>query len=218
MTTPRRVAPAALLACALAAAPALAVSGAGLSDAGRTIELIQDQARTAQSAALTDADATIVDPQLAFSDPIRFMDENEPWAIAQAYGLPPQRVKLSRRTDAPVKIDVSLSRQTLTVHSAQGDATYPISSGRPGHATPAGGCYDPDFLDPFHRSSLYDGAPMPHAIFFNGNIAVHATYDEAHLGHPASHGCVRLSQANAATLYALVKKAGIANTLVCVSK
>ena len=32
--------------------------------------------------------------------------------------------------------------------------------------------------------------------------------------HPASHGCVRLSRANAATLYALVQEQGVLNTTV----
>ena len=34
------------------------------------------------------------------------------------------------------------------------------------------------------------------------------------LGRPASHGCVRLSPQNAATLYALVKENGLENTQV----
>ncbi len=34
------------------------------------------------------------------------------------------------------------------------------------------------------------------------------------LGSPASHGCVRLSRANAATLYALVQEQGVLNTTV----
>jgi hypothetical protein len=34
------------------------------------------------------------------------------------------------------------------------------------------------------------------------------------LGTPASHGCVRLSRANASTLYALVEKQGVLNTTV----
>jgi len=49
---------------------------------------------------------------------------------------------------------------------------------------------------------------MPHSIFFNGGFAIHGTYDLANLGRPASHGCVRISPANAATLYELVSQEG----------
>ena len=37
---------------------------------------------------------------------------------------------------------------------------------------------------------------------------------KASLGTPVSHGCVRLSRANATTLYALVEKEGVLNTTV----
>jgi hypothetical protein len=40
------------------------------------------------------------------------------------------------------------------------------------------------------------------------------TYEVKRLGKPASHGCVRLSPQNAATLYALVEKSGLENTQV----
>jgi len=54
---------------------------------------------------------------------------------------------------------------------------------------------------------------MPHSIFFRGGYAIHGTYEVAHLGRPVSHGCVRLSPANAATLYALVKAEGATITI-----
>jgi hypothetical protein len=49
---------------------------------------------------------------------------------------------------------------------------------------------------------------MPHAIFFYYGFAIHGTNETRELGRPASHGCVRLSRANAATLFALVKAEG----------
>jgi hypothetical protein len=66
-----------------------------------------------------------------------------------------------------------------------------------------------------HYSKEWDDAPMPHSIFFTKlGHAIHGTYDVAHLGGPASHGCVRLSTQNAATLFALVKAQGLPNTKV----
>ena len=59
---------------------------------------------------------------------------------------------------------------------------------------------------------------MPHAIFFTKTgHAIHGTDSVNRLGSPASHGCVRLSRANAATLYALVKSEGVLNTTVTLS-
>ena len=56
---------------------------------------------------------------------------------------------------------------------------------------------------------------MPHSIFFTKfGHAIHGTNSVNRLGNPASHGCVRLSRANAATLYALVQKEGVLNTKV----
>jgi hypothetical protein len=64
-------------------------------------------------------------------------------------------------------------------------------------------------------SKQWDNAPMPHAVFFTKEgHAIHGTHEVKRLGRPASHGCVRLSTQNAATLYALVAKTGLKNTQV----
>jgi L,D-transpeptidase catalytic domain len=56
---------------------------------------------------------------------------------------------------------------------------------------------------------------MPHSIFFTKvGHAIHGTESEGKLGIPVSHGCVRLSRANATTLYALVQQEGVLNTTV----
>ena len=66
-----------------------------------------------------------------------------------------------------------------------------------------------------HFSKEFDDAPMPHSIFFTKvGHAIHGTDSEGRLGTPVSHGCVRLSRANATTLYALVQKDGVLNTTV----
>ena len=45
---------------------------------------------------------------------------------------------------------------------------------------------------------------MPHAIFFmKDGHAIYGSYEVKHLGHPASHGCVRISPQNATLLYEL---------------
>jgi hypothetical protein len=88
--------------------------------------------------------------------------------------------------------------------------------GRPGFDTP-NSTFHPFRLDQDHHSTVYDNAPMPDAIFFtNTGDAVHGFFDTPHLGMAVSHGCVRLSPANAAVLYGLVEQTGLPDTTVIV--
>ena len=68
---------------------------------------------------------------------------------------------------------------------------WPVSTGRRGFGTPAG-TFRPQRMAARWFSTVYDNAPMPHAIFFHGGFAIHGSYDIARLGGPASHGCIRL--------------------------
>ena len=107
-----------------------------------------------------------------------------------------------------VDINIDLSSQTMVVHSGSGETyVWPISSGRAGHMTPRG-LFHPRALYLMVHSAKYGNAPMPHSIFFYGQYAIHGTTAVGNLGHPASHGCVRLSPGNAATLFAMVERQG----------
>ncbi|MGH1577393.1 L,D-transpeptidase [Planktotalea sp.] len=112
------------------------------------------------------------------------------------------------------KVDVS--SQTMTV-IRYGEVIYswPVSTARKGKVTPRG-TYSPKSLSRYHKSSLYNNAPMPYSIFFRGNYAVHGTNQVSRLGRPASAGCVRLHTANAAKLFSLVKEHGFKNTRIVV--
>jgi hypothetical protein len=91
---------------------------------------------------------------------------------------------------------------------------WPVSSGDPAHETP-NGSFQTFRMEEDHYSKEFDDAPMPNAIFFTKKgHAIHGTDSVSRLGSPASHGCVRLSRANAATLYAMVKADGVLNTTV----
>ena len=118
---------------------------------------------------------------------------------------------------AAVQVRISLSSQRMNV-SVDGAsyATWAISTGRQGYGTPAG-TYRPQSLRPFHRSSRYNWAPMPHSIFFYHGYAIHGTNEVRNLGRPASHGCIRLSPGNARTLYGLVSKHGMNNTRITIT-
>ena len=106
---------------------------------------------------------------------------------------------------AGVAIEVDLKAQEMTV-TVDGRVVHewPVSTGRRGHSTPPGR-FTVQSMDADHYSSLYDDAPMPHSIFYDGHRAIHGTRAEGRLGRPASHGCIRLSRANAKTLFALVR-------------
>ena len=114
----------------------------------------------------------------------------------------------SATADATVHVNIDLSTQSMHVSSDSGASyDWPISSGKPGHATPRGS-FRPQRMFTMVHSAKYDNAPMPHAIFFHGPYAIHGTGAVHALGHPASHGCVRLSPGNAATLFAMVQHEG----------
>jgi len=90
---------------------------------------------------------------------------------------------------------------------------WPVSTARTGKVTPTG-LFVPQVLVRDHRSSLYDGAPMPWSIFFSGNYAIHGTTQTDMLGTPASAGCVRLDPTDARTLFELVRAEGLDNVLI----
>jgi hypothetical protein len=109
---------------------------------------------------------------------------------------------------AHVEINIDLTSQTMIVHSGTGETfVWPISSGRAGYATPRG-VFHPRALYAMVHSAKYGNAPMPHSIFFYGQYAIHGTEAVGNLGRPASHGCVRISPGNAATLFAMVERQG----------
>ncbi len=121
----------------------------------------------------------------------------------------------SGTAQAKVEITVDKNNQLMTV-AVDGVERYqwPVSSGNPSHETP-NGTFRTFRMEADHFSKEFDDAPMPHSIFFTKiGHAIHGTESEGRLGTPVSHGCVRLSRANATTLYALVQKEGVLNTTV----
>ena len=116
---------------------------------------------------------------------------------------------------AHVDISIDKDNQSMTV-AVDGVTKYhwPVSTGIPSRETP-NGTFRAFRMEEDHFSKEFDDAPMPHSIFFTKiGHAIHGTDSESRLGTPASHGCVRLSKANASTLYALVEQQGVLNTTV----
>ena len=116
--------------------------------------------------------------------------------------------------DILIAINKPTQRMTVTVN---GHVRYRwrVSTGATKYSTPAGS-YTPFRMERMHYSREWDNAGMPHSIFFSSRG--HAIHGSNHpgLGTPVSHGCVRLSLGNAATLFALVSARGVSNTKVVV--
>lgn len=119
------------------------------------------------------------------------------------------------RADLVISIDKSSQRMTVE-RDGSTKHVFAVSTGRRPYGTP-NGTFRPQRLERQWYSRKYDNAPMPYAIFFHGGYAIHGTTAIRALGAPASHGCVRLAPANAATLFALVRREGAANTRIVIA-
>jgi lipoprotein-anchoring transpeptidase ErfK/SrfK len=118
---------------------------------------------------------------------------------------------------ANISVHIDISSQIMTIQVNGGYyATWKVSTARHGYYTPRGS-FNPYRLERMHYSTLYENSPMPHSVFFRGNFAIHGTHYVKSLGRPASHGCVRLAPANAATLFGLIRAHGIRNTHIVIS-
>jgi hypothetical protein len=103
----------------------------------------------------------------------------------------------------PVLAVVSLAKQRIWIYGSTGlIAQSPVSTGKPGHRTPAG-LFSVVQKRKFHRSNIYWNAPMPYMqrITWSG-VTLHAGPVP---GYPASHGCIRLPHHFAVKLWGMTK-------------
>jgi hypothetical protein len=102
-------------------------------------------------------------------------------------------------TAGPVVMVVSITEQRAYVYRNGiliGATT--VSTGRPGHLTPTG-VFTVLQKQKEHRSTIYDGAPMPYMERLTwGGIALHAG---GLPGYPESHGCIHLPSEFAQRLF-----------------
>ena len=121
-------------------------------------------------------------------------------------------VALSSAARADLVITINKSSQSMSVAvDGQHRYTWAVYTGI--YGTPSGS-FRPQSLSRHHFSSLYNAAPMPYSIFYDGHFAIHGTTHVRQLGGPASRGCVRLHPSNAAILFSLVQKEGMGNTRI----
>ena len=133
--------------------------------------------------------------------------------VTSAAGVPRAAARVASDTGAeakkkptdpgPLLAVVSLARQRISLYGRGGlIAQSPVSTGMPGHRTPAG-VFSVIQKSKFHRSNIYWNAPMPYMqrITWSG-VTLHAGPVP---GYPASHGCIRLPPPFAVRLYGMSK-------------
>src|SRR5271168_2034980 len=103
----------------------------------------------------------------------------------------------------PVQIIISIDQQKLHLYSDGAEvAETLIATGVPAHPTPVG-VFSVIEKSILHHSNIYSGAPMPYMqrITWSG-VALH---EGVNLGHPASHGCIRMPHDFASRLWVLTR-------------
>lgn len=115
---------------------------------------------------------------------------------------------------AEVYVNANVTTKTMEVYW-DGDLlyTWQINPARDGYAD-AIGEFKPTRMHEMWHSRTYDMAPMPFSIFYHKGYAIHA----GRLDDAGSHGCIRLSQENAETLFRLIEIDGMENAIVRVSE
>jgi lipoprotein-anchoring transpeptidase ErfK/SrfK len=113
----------------------------------------------------------------------------------------PAANEVAARPKGPLQIVISLDKQQLTLYSGSEPIAHSrVSTGVAGRSTPTG-VFSVIQKDRFHRSNLYDDAPMyfMQRITWSG-VAMHQGIVP---NYPASHGCVRLPEAFAKHLWGI---------------
>jgi lipoprotein-anchoring transpeptidase ErfK/SrfK len=117
------------------------------------------------------------------------------------------------KAEIVVRVDKSAQRMSVIVDGVP-THHFVVSTGLAGG--PPNGTFRPQRLERTWHSRLFNMAPMPYSIFFHGHYAIHGTDQIKRLGRRASKGCVRLHPRDAAVLFNLVQKQGMAKTRIII--
>lgn len=115
----------------------------------------------------------------------------------------PAKAPFGELPKGPLQMVVSIGGQHVTLYAnGQRIEQAKVSTGTPGHPTPLG-VFSVIEKDRWHRSNLYDSAPMfyMHRLTWSG-VAMH----EGILpGYAASHGCIRMPTGFVSRLWQITK-------------
>src|SRR5215813_8667055 len=115
-----------------------------------------------------------------------------------------KKSQLQTHPQAPLQIIISIADQRISLYeNGTLIARSSVSTGVEGHPTPLG-VFSVLSKQKWHRSNIYSAAPMPYMqrLTWSG-IALHAGDLP---GHPASHGCIRVTNDFAIRLWRLTKR------------
>ena len=116
----------------------------------------------------------------------------------------PKKAEPQDAPKGPLQIIISTAGQQISLYDNGAlIARSSVSTGVQGHPTPLG-VFSVISKERWHRSNIYSGAPMPYMqrITWSG-IALHAGVVP---GHPASHGCIRLTNDFAIRLWHFTRR------------
>lgn len=114
------------------------------------------------------------------------------------------------------RIEINLASKLLTLY--QGDVgirMYPVAPGKPSSPTPVGRRkvvdmeMNPTWIDPDSNTEIPSGPDCPLGyrwIGIGGNYGIHGTNVASSIGSYASHGCVRMYEADVEDLFAHIVK------------
>ncbi len=117
------------------------------------------------------------------------------------------------QAEVVVRVDKAAQRMSVAVDGVP-THNFVVSTGLAGG--PPNGSFKPQRLERTWHSRLFNMAPMPYSIFFHGHYAIHGTNQIKRLGRRASKGCVRLHPRDAAVLFNLVQRQGMAKTRIII--
>ena len=126
------------------------------------------------------------------------------------------------RHELTVDVDLSARRLVVKVDGRQA-GSYEVAVGKPEYQTPTGTyklsrvVWNPSWVPPDEawadtaekKEPGEKGNPMGRVkILFDEQLYIHGTADKTTLGEPVSHGCIRMSNADAMKLARLVMEYG----------
>lgn len=122
--------------------------------------------------------------------------------------------------EAPsIVVTISVPRQEMrVVVDGVEQYVWPVSTGRDGVAITPAGTFKVQSMHVITYSRLFNNAPMPWSIFYDGHYAIHGTTAIHLLGRTASMGCTRLHPDNAKILFEMVKARGAKSLKVVVTR
>jgi hypothetical protein len=115
----------------------------------------------------------------------------------------PAKAPFGELPKGPLQMVVSIGGQHVTLYAnGQRIEQAKVSTGTPGHPTPLG-VFSVIEKDRYHRSNLYDSAPMfyMHRLTWSG-VAMH---EGVLPGYAASHGCIRMPTGFVSRLWQISK-------------